>query len=147
MPGQDRGRPTLGLLLKRGNGASPETFTAIAEVKDINGPNLKTSTQDSTHLADTWKGIKPILLEGGEVKLTVNFLIDDATQSYASGLLLDHANKSLRNFQILWPDGLGGVIATWPFAAYVTTITPKGSVTTITTAEVVLSIDGEPAFV
>jgi hypothetical protein len=147
MAGQDKGRPTLGLLFKRGNGASPETFTAIAEVKDINGPNLKLSTQDSTHLQDTWKGIKPILLEGGEIKLVLNFLVDDASQSLAAGLLLDFATKALRNFQILWPDGAGGVVATWPLAAYVTGFTPKGSVTTITTADVVLSIDGTPAFI
>jgi len=147
MAGQDRARATLGLLLKMGNGASPETFTAIAEVKDIDGPNLKVSTQESTHLADTWKGIKPILLEGGDVKLTVNFLVDDATQGFASGVLLALANKTLKNWQILWPDGAGGTAATWPFAAYVTNVVPKGSTTTLTTATLTLSIDGEPAFV
>lgn len=147
MAGQDQARPSLGILLKMGNGASPETFTSIAEVKDIDGPNLKVSTQESTHLADSWKGIKPILLEGGEVKLTLNFLVDHATQGFASGLLLALANKTLKNWQIIWPDGTGGTAATWPFAAYVTSFTPKGTTTTLQAAAVTLSIDGTPAFV
>lgn len=147
MAGQDQARPSLGILLKMGNGASPETFTAIAEVKDIDGPGLKVSTQESTHLADTWKGIKPILLEGGEVKITVNFLVDNATQGLASGLILALASKTLKNWQLLWPDGAGGTAATWPFAAYVVGFTPKGSTTTLQSATVTLAIDGTPAFI
>lgn len=147
MPGQDRARAGLGTTLSVANGTSPETFTAIAEVKDIDGPNLKLSTADSTHLADTWKGIKPILLEAGEVKLTVNWLVDDATQNLSSGVLAVMTTKTLRDFQIAWSNGLGGIAATWLFAGYVTNVAPKLSVTTLQSAVITISIDGIPAFV
>lgn len=142
MAGQDSGVPSLGLQLKRGNGASPETFTAVAEVKDISGPALKVNMLESTHLGDTWVGRKPNTIDGGEIKLTCNFLVTNATQGLASGLLLDLANRSLRNFQLVWPDG-----TSWPLAAYVNGFTPKGSTTTILTVDVTLMIDGTPAFI
>lgn len=143
MAGQDRGTPALGVLLKRGNGASPETFTAIAEVFDMNGPNVKLDTTESTHLADSWKGFKAVLLDGGDVKFTVNFIPTDATQSVTSGLIDDMINKSLKNFQIVWPDSVNTV---WPFAAYVTSFSPKAPLAGMLRADVTLKLDGAPAF-
>ena len=43
----------LGTLLKIGDGASPETFTAIAEVKDITGPNMSMEFAEFTHQQST----------------------------------------------------------------------------------------------
>ena len=39
----------LGTLLKIGDGAIPEVFTAIAEVKDITGPGLTREFAEFTH--------------------------------------------------------------------------------------------------
>src|SRR5437660_1066362 len=143
MPSQDRGVPALGVLLKRGNGASPEVFTAIAEVYDITGPAVKLDTVDSTHLADQWKGFKPTLAEGGEIKFVVNMIPTDATQSVAQGLMADIIGKQLRNFQLVWPDASS---TTWPFAAWVTGFAPKAPLTGMLRADITLKLDGAPAF-
>lgn len=146
MAGQDKAVPSLGTKVFLGNGASPESFTAIAEVKDMSIGG-KTNMLDSTHLADLFKGVKPGLQEIAAPKLTCNFLVNDATQSLTQGLMLVWANKSLRNFQIQWTDGLGGVAATWQFAAYVSGWNAKGSVTSLLAGDFELTIDGEPAFI
>lgn len=141
---QDKGTPGLGSLLKMGNGASPETFTTIAEVYDINGPALKADTVDSTHLADTWKGFKIALKDGGTVKFSVNFLPTDATQGLSTGLLVKFENGTLANWQIQWSDANTTV---WQFAAYVTDFQAKAPLTGMLRADISLKLDGIPAFI
>ncbi len=147
MPGQDKATPSLGSAVKLGNGASPEVFTAIAEVKsfDIGG---KTTMLDSTNLADTFKGFKPGIKEIGPIKLNCNFLPTDATQGLAAtGLMFAWATSSLRNFQIVWQDGAGNTVATWIFAAYVSEWSGKANVTALISGDFSLTVDGIPAFI
>lgn len=137
----DNGMVSLGLSLKRGNGSSPETFTPVAEVTDVNGPNIKLDTVEVQNLQDTWKARKPTFLDAGDVKLTVNFVPADSTQGYSSGVLSDMVAKTLRTWEISFPDS-GPTI--WKFSAFVTDFQIKGPLSGKLTAEITLTCSGAP---
>lgn len=113
-----------GTLLKIGDGASPETFTAISEVNDIAGPALSQEFVDFTHQESpgATREFKPSFKISGDVTFGCHFLPDDETQGFdSSGLLKDYEDQTLRNFQLLFPDD-GATLAS--FAAYVANIAP-----------------------
>lgn len=118
----------IGLKLQRGDGASPEVFTTVAEVLSIKGPSEKLDTHDVTNMdspaAAGYTGIYrefiATLLDGGDVTFDINYLPNDASQLGLSG---DRKNKILRDFQIVLPnDPLSSPLAslgTLVFKAYV----------------------------
>lgn len=115
----------LGTLLKLGDGASPEVFTTIAEVKDITGPGLTMEFAEFTHMQSDsgYREYKPTFKASGDITFNCNFLPDNATQGFTStGLIYDYEQKTLRNFQLLFPD-TGATLAS--FAAYVANIQPS----------------------
>ena len=132
----------LGTLLKIGNAATPEVFTAIAEVKDINGPVLSREFAEFTHQqsASGYREYKPTFKTSGDVTFKCNFLPDDATQGFATtGLLKDYEDGTLRNFQIEFPDS-GSTKAA--FAAYVANISPGAPIAGALELNVTLRVTG-----
>jgi hypothetical protein len=114
----------LGTLLKIGDGATPEVFAAIAEVKDISGPVLSREFAEFTHQqsASGYREYKPTFKNSGDVTFKCNFLPDDETQGFSTtGLLKDYEDGTLRNFELPFPD-TGATKAA--FAAYVANISP-----------------------
>lgn len=135
---------SFGTLLKIGNGATPtESFTTIAEVRDISGPSFALGTEEVTsHDGNGWREHIPTLLEAGEVTFDVNFK-GDATQGFGSGSLYDDMiDKTKRNFQIVLPSGVGASNDTGTFAAYVTGFELAAPVEGVLTASVTLMITG-----
>lgn len=138
--------PTLavsshGTLLKIGNGGSPtETFTTIAEVKDISGPSVALATEEVTsHDSSGWREFIPTLKEAGEVSFDVNFNAA-ATQGFSGGLYNDLLNRTRRNFQIVLPTTTA---KTGSFAAYVTGFELTAPVEGVLGASITLMIDGQ----
>jgi hypothetical protein len=67
--------PAYGTLLKMGDGGSPETFTTIAEVGDIDLPPIKLDTEDATHQGSGgWEESIGTILSGGEPKFSINWI-------------------------------------------------------------------------
>lgn len=135
---------SFGTFLKIGNGGTPtETFTTIAEVRDISGPSFAVGTEDVTnHDSNGWREHIPTIIEGGEVTFDINF-VGGATQGFASGSLYDDmVDKTKRNFQIVLPAGVGSSNDTGSFAAYVTGFELSAPVEGVLTASVTLSITG-----
>jgi hypothetical protein len=127
--------------LKRGNGGSPETFASVAEVKDIKPYKLKADTEETTSHGSSggWKTFKATLIEGGDCTFKVNFLPEDTSHSFASGLAADLVNRQQRNYQVVLPDtGATG----YAFAALVTQFDPDGPVAGILETDVTLKITG-----
>lgn len=93
-----------GTLLKIGDGAGPEVFTTIAEVKDISGPSIDQGTEEVTTHSSPGRAREFIatLLDGGEVSFDVNWTAD-ATQGPDSGLYDDMIDGTRRNFQLAFP--------------------------------------------
>jgi predicted secreted protein len=133
-----------GTLLKKGDGGSPtENFTTIAQVTDISGPELKLNTIDATSMDSTngWKQRIAGLLDGGGVKVEINYDPQGGTHNDSTGLLADMANRTLRNFKITFTDAGP---TTWAFAAFVTAFTPKAPVAGKLAASVSLELSGQP---
>lgn len=135
------GYSSFGTLLKLGDGGGPETFTTIAEVRDIQGPSLTLNTEDATNhsSAGGWEEKIATTLAGGQVKFECNFIPGHATHSQAAGFIKDLKNKTLRNFQLVFPSA-----TTWTLAAYVASVEPKAPVKGILRADVTLEITGQP---
>ena len=132
-----------GVLLKIGDGGGSETFTTIAEVKDIEGPELELEAKEVTsHDSAGWREYIGTLLTAGEVSFDLNFIPTHATHSYSAGLVKDLVNRTKRNFKLVFPDGGS---TTWTFAALVTGFKPSGPVEDELSAEVTLQVTGQPA--
>jgi hypothetical protein len=91
-----------GTLLERGNGATPEVFTAIAEVLSISGPNRSRAFEEVSHMQspggyDEWL---PKLKSGGELKFDLHFLPASATQDALND---DYEAGKKGNYRIRWP--------------------------------------------
>lgn len=132
-----------GTLLKAGDGASPETFTTIAEVR--NGPGLGFSVDDievTNHdSTNAWKEFIPGLLDAGEVSFSINFLPTNATHSASAGILNDMQDRTVRNFQLVMSDGSS---ATWNFTGYYKGFNANFPPESQIEAEVTIKVTGEP---
>lgn len=107
-----------GTQVRRGDGATTEVFTTIAEIVDSNGPDGSAGEIDLTHLLSSAIEIAPALPDEGAVVLNGNFVGSDAEQQ---GLWDDRANQVLRNFEVEFTDmPAGGTTNTiFAFSAYV----------------------------
>ncbi len=133
---------SFGTFLKKGDGASPtEAFATIAEVGDIDGPDMSLATEEVTHHGSVngWDEFVGTILSGGEVTFPINFLPSDATHDAATGLQADMVGRTKRNFRIVYPDPGG---SGYQFKALVTGFKPKAPVKGKLSADVKLKISG-----
>ena len=132
-----------GVLLKIGDGGGSETFTTIAEVRDIEGPELELEAKEVTSHDSPggWREYIGTLLTGGEVSFDLNFIPTNATHSYSAGLIKDLVNRTKRNFKLVFPDGGS---TTWTFAALVKGFKPSAAVEDELAAEATLQVTGQP---
>ncbi len=107
-----------GTLLKIGDGAGSETFTTIAEVKDISGPSYELAVEEVTnHDSAGWREYIPTLLDVGEITFDINYY-SATTQDQ---LETDLRAKTKRNWKLVFPLPASGT-DTRAFAAYITGI-------------------------
>lgn len=100
---------TVGTKFRRGDGASSETFTDIADINSIDGPNMSRETIDTTSL-DTAGGYRTFIgsfRDGGQVDLDANF-----SQTGYAAFLADFQSEIPVNYQLQWPDGAAGALNT-----------------------------------
>lgn len=133
-----------GTLLKIGDGAGPEVFTTIAEISNLGGPALSQDPIDVTHHSSpgAWKEFVGGLLDGGELSAELNFIPTEATHRDASGgLLNDLKNRTLRNFELVFPDGGA---TTWSFSAFITGFEIGAPVDGKLSASMTIKLSGQP---
>lgn len=133
------GTSGFGTLLKRGNGATVEVFTTVAEVKSISGPGLSMETIDATHMEspNAFRELLPSFKSAGEVTLEMNFLPANANQQ---GFVTDFQNRTKRNWKLVFPDT---ATTTWSFAGYITGFAPSAAVDSILTASATIAVTGD----
>lgn len=127
----------VGAKFKRGDGASAEVFTAIAEIRSIGGPEMSRETIDVTNL-DSTGGYREFIAsfrDGGEVTLEMNF-----TRAGYEDMLTDFQSDGSVNYQVVVPD-TGET--TLDFAAYVTRLGLSIPTEDAVTAPVTLKITGQ----
>lgn len=91
----------VGTIFKRSDMASAPTFSAIAEINSIDGPNKSRDTIDVTSL-DSTGGYREFIAsfrDGGEVSLEMNFTRDGYVDMNA-----DFEIDTLVDYQIVLPD-------------------------------------------
>lgn len=135
----------FGTLFKFGDGASPEVFTTVAEVTNIDGPGLSRAIPEATHM-ESPNGYREYiggLKDGEEVTLECNFLPGNATQDPDDGILSLFESGIRTNFQIVWPFS---PTVTWQFAGVVTGFQPTTPVDDKITISVTIKVTGQPDF-
>lgn len=126
----------VGTQFKRGNGASVETFAAIAEINSIEGPSMTREAIDVTSL-DSTSGYREWIAgfrDGGTVTLNMNF-----TYTGYNTLKGDYDDDDEHNYQIVLSDSGNTTIA---FAAWVTDIPVSVQPDDKVTATITLKITG-----
>ncbi len=134
---------SFGTLLKKGDGATPETFTTVLEVLDISGPELASDTEDATNQSSPggYEDAIVTILRTGNVTFSVQYKPTSPTHNAATGLIADWKNRVRRNWQLVFPDPSS---TTWSFTAYVIRFAPRAPVKGKLTAEVTLKLVGQP---
>lgn len=130
----------FGTIIRRGDGAEIESFTAIAEIKDVAGPELKRDTKDSTHhgSVDGWKEFVPGLKDGGELSFKVNLLHETITW-----VDTELAKDTTTNWQLVYPyESSSGKRDAWTFAGILTGFKPSED--TILEADITIKVSGKP---
>lgn len=137
---------SFGTLVKKGDGGSPESFTTIAELLDIEGPELELDTEEATSHSspDGWAEYIGTILDGGEVSFDVNYVPTNATHNATTGLIKDMTGRTKRNFQIVFPDSGN---TTWSFTALVTKVGPAAPVRGALKGSITLKVTGKPTLV
>jgi hypothetical protein len=130
-----------GILLKAGDGGSPEVFVTVAEIVSLKPPQLSRNEIDvSTHNEGQEAKILGMLRKG-QVTGTLNWVPTDPTHGdTGSGIIADILANLKRNWRITFPP-LG--LPHWTFPGRVQLVDPQ-EVTTDAALQVAfaLTIDG-----
>lgn len=112
-----------GTLLQRGDGGSPEVFSAIAEVISITPPQAVADDVEVTHLSSPNRTKEYIqgMIDAGEASISINWLPGDATHDELTGLLANQISGAVKNWRIVLPNAL----LTWQFPGYVKSFEPE----------------------
>lgn len=132
----------FGTQLQRGDGATPEVFTTIANVTSISGPSFALDTIDVT-AHDSANGIREFvagLVDVGEISLDLNF---DPSETTHTGLRDDLINRIARHFKLVFPVSPA---VTWSFTALVTAFSLNEPMDDKLSGSVTLKISGLPTF-
>ena len=100
-----------GSVIQLGDGATSETFTAIAEVVDVVPPaESRESIRVTNHgSANRTHEDIPGLRDGGQVTFKVNWLPTNATHNKSTGLRKHWEANANSNWKIILPDSLGTI--------------------------------------
>lgn len=134
MAGQDG----FGTQFQRGDGATPEVFTSVADPTNISGPGLSRETLDVTSHGspDGWMQFLGGLKDGGEVSVDVNY-----QPEYHDVLVADFEDDEPRNYRIVFPDP--GQTA-WTFPGIMTGFEPEAPYDDKLAASLTFKVAGKP---
>jgi hypothetical protein len=123
-----------GTLFSFGNGATPEVFTALAEVVDVTPPSDTVDIIETTHMTSPNRTKEFIagLNDPGECSFDIHFIPgagDDAVIQTRRNL------GTKNNYRITWSNGV-----TWTFAGILTGYTPSAPVNDRMTATVTFKV-------
>lgn len=134
-----------GTILAYGDGGSPETFTALAEVNNISGPGMSADAPDATHM-ESPEGFREFiggLKDPGEITVECAHLPGNATQDASTGVLSLFSSGAKTNWRITFPDDPATI---WNFEAVVTGFEPDTPIDDKMMLSITLKLSGKPAF-
>lgn len=125
-----------GMIFRRRNGFSPDSYTAIPEIKSFSGPSGSASVIDVTDLDSDAKEKRMGLADEGQIQFTINYIPQNAVHA---GLRSDRESRVLRDFQCVFTDTPA---TTWEFSGFVTGFAISGGVDGVVEASVTVEISG-----
>lgn len=121
--------------------ATPGTFTTIAAVLDIEGPNIEVEQIDFTSRdSNSWKEFVGGLLDGGEVTFDVLYDPDTATHGVSGvGLVALALARTVKNWKLTLSDATPTV---WSHAGFIKSFKPKAPMKEALRASVSIKVTG-----
>jgi len=109
---------SFGTILQIGDGATPEVFTGIAEVRDIDGPGLTLGTVEVTHhlSPNAYKEYQATLKDLEDISFELGFIPTEATHDLTTGLMAKLDDRTRTNFRMVFTDST----TTWGLTGFVT---------------------------
>lgn len=126
-----------GMELKIGDGASPEVFTAIPEIKTFSGPGGSATVIDVTDLSSQAKEKRMGLADEGQLSFTINYI---PTNDEHAALREAREDRAETNFKLVFTDDSPST--TWSFSGFVTGFSVSGAVDGVVEANVTIEITG-----
>lgn len=132
----------INTLLQFGNGASPESWTTIANVSSINGPTISVNVVDITSHsnADAFRRKRGTLIDPGEITFELFFDPSEDTHSAATGVLGDLLNRVSQHFRLNYPAPVSGFYII--FTGQITNFSLSHPVDGVVSANVTITISG-----
>lgn len=128
---------TTGKTITAGSGtATPQTYTAVANVKTFTGFDGAASEIDVTNLASLAKEYRLGLTDPGHINFTMDQDLGDAGQL---ALRSHQASGAIANFKLILP---AGTTPTAAFTAFVKKITSDGGVDQVVKSSVEMRVSG-----
>lgn len=135
------------VLLKRLT-TPPSTYTAVANVADLNGPQLISDQIEVSHRADgvpanQWRRYVAGMKDGGEITFTLIFDPDDPTHdpTLTTSMYAQGVAGTPSGYQVDFP-GAGTARTTASFQAYVTNWDTSAPLEDGVSADVTLKVSG-----
>ncbi|TCU34167.1 phage tail tube protein [Rhizobium azibense] len=102
MPVKSTAKAGIGVILQRGNGASPEVFATIANVSQISAGGVTVNMIDATHLdsPDFYAEFIPGLKTADEWTATIGWDPSDPTQNGTTGLRKQMEDRTSATFRM-----------------------------------------------
>lgn len=126
-----------GVKIQIGNGASPEVFADIKEIKTFSGPGGSATIIDVSDLASTAREKRMGLNDEGQLSFTMNYIPKDTQHAL---LRTARDARTRKNFKMIFTDA--SPKSTWSFAAYISGFTVSGAVDGVIEATITLEITG-----
>lgn len=135
----------LGTQLQAGDAQVPENFTTVSEVRSISGPTLTTDILDVTS-HESQGGVREFkagLIDPGELTFDLAFQPGEPTHGTKAGLQRDQLARTVRNYHLVFPPGIG---FTWAFLGLITGLPLTFPTDEVITASVTIKVTGLPNF-
>jgi predicted secreted protein len=136
------GKDAFGHILRLGDGASPEVFTAVAKMKDLDGPGFSRESYDATthDSADHYEESEPGIKSGGELSAAILY---DPSNANHRALFTAYESTENHNWQVVTP--VAGTTGYWvmSFTGHIKDFKYKGPVKGLIEADMVIKISGK----
>lgn len=116
-----RGSVGTGAYISGGTLTLNSTYAPIAEITNIEDLGATATIVDVTsHDSDLWGSKIPTFLQTGQIRISLNHVPADPGHNDTTGLQYLLANRLIRPFMVVLPNGSGAVRTTLYFTAFVT---------------------------
>lgn len=124
--------------------ATPGTFTTIAAVRDIAGPDIQADQVDFTSRdSNWWKEFVAGLVDGGECTFDILYDPDTATHGVSGvGIVALALARTTKNWKLTLSDGTPTV---WSFAGFIKAFKQKAPYKDALAATVTIKVSGAVA--